>query len=706
MEKLKSKKINDFIIALVFTFNICFFAPLEFYLVNIFDFWFSIDYILPTLIITFFIIFIITFLLCKIIKCNILIKVLFTLTVCLYIQGNYLNIGYGVLNGEDVNWKSMIAKGIVNTLIWIVLLLIPFFIKNLKKDDNFRIFSTLTLIFVLLIEIFSLGMIVLWNNVYSSNNNEIINSSFYLDANNIFELSKEENIILIISDTFEATYMNNILKEIPEYRYKLKDFTYFDNTTGTSLMTYSSMPTILTGETCQVGKNLKENIKYCFDNTNLYNVLKECGYDIELYTDMNLIPSESSGIIDNKIDTKVILDTSSKIKISKLLYECVLYKYLPHFLKSNFKVDTLEFDKVNSRNVNRFSIDDVEFNKKLLNSGIQTNTENKKFKLYHLNGIHTPYIVNSNIEYDTSKDYLELDEDERRNNQIIASLDILVNYIEELKKSNVYDNTTIIFMADHGWENRYNINFMIKPAKENSEFKISHAPLAMTEDLIPTIENIASNSKYFGKDIWDYSEGDYRKRDIYNYTFTRGDNTYNVLSKVTVSTEDIASDENKYYISNAEYVNSLERPKKMYNFGKRINLIKNKNMKYAIIEGFLQQDIRSISKGTNIGKNAVIRILRDETDQNVMANLLIKKVYYDNQKIKISINDKMLYEDVLNANDKNKLITFEIPKDEWNKNDILQLDLEFPDGKLGDPFALGEETLFMSILLESIVFIK
>lgn len=706
MNYLKSKKINDIVIAIVFSFNICFFAPLEFYLVNIFDFWFSIDYILPTLIITFFIMFSLIFISCKVVKSNIWIKILFSITICLYIQGNYLNIGYEVLNGQDINWNSMIFKGILNTIIWLILLFIPFFVRPLKKENNFRIFSTLLLVFIIFIEILSLGMIMFCNNIYSSNNNEIINSSFYLDDTNIFELSKKENIIVIISDTFEATYMNNILEEKPIYKEKLKDFTYFDNTTGTSLMTYSSMPTILTGETCQVGKNLKENIKYCFDNTNLYKVLKDNGYDIELYTDMNLIPSESSGIIDNKIDTKVILDTSSKIKISKLLYECVLYKYLPHFLKNNFLIDTSEFDKVNSINVNRFSIDDVEFNKELLNKGIETNSKNKKFKLYHLNGIHTPYIVNSNIEYDISEEYLSIDEIERRNNQIIASLEILLNYIEELKKSNVYDNTTIIFMADHGWENRYNINFMVKPANENSKFKISHAPLAMTEDLIPTIENIASNSKKFGKDIWDYTENQYRKRDIYNYTFTRADNTYNVLSKVTVSTEDLASNENKYYISSTEYSNSLENPKKVYKFGKNVNLIKNKNMQYASIEGFLKQDIRNTSKGTNIGKNASIKILRCKTDENVTAKLLINKVYYDNQRVKISINGNVLYDSILNIIDKNKEIIFEIPKEDWNKNDILKLDFEFPNGKLGNPFELGEETLFMSILLEQVMFIK
>ena len=40
----------------------------------------------------------------------------------------------------------------------------------------------------------------------------------------------------------------------------------------------------------------------------------------------------------------------------------------------------------------------------------------------------------------------------------------------------------------------------------------------------------------------------------------------------------------------------------------------------------------------------------------------------------------------------------------WNANEIFELKLNFPDGKLGDPAALGEETVFMSMLIESVMF--
>ena len=129
-------------------------------------------------------------------------------------------------------------------------------------------------------------------------------------------------------------------------------------------------------------------------------------------------------------------------------------------------------------------------------------------------------------------------------------------------------------------------------------------------------------------------------------------------------------------------------------------------MKYVVLDGILGNNIRTISKGTNIGNEAQIRILTKETDSNVKASLTINKVYYNNQKIEIFLQGNKLYEYEFDKFEAGKIINFEIPKDIWNANKCLELDLKFPDGKLGNPSALGEETLFMSMCIEKIIFNK
>jgi len=705
---LKDKLINSIIVSIVFAFNLCIFGPLEFFYLNIFDFWFSIKQVLPIIICIFAIITTMVFFLLYFTKNklnNILVKIIFMMTICLYIQGNYFNIGYSVLDGSSVDWSSMILKGIINTIIWIFILIVPFIIKKFKEKEFFCKFSNITSLFVLGIEIITLVIIIWSAYMVGASSNIQMDSTFYLDSSDIYNISKEENIIVFVSDTFEATYMNEILEKYPEYKEKLEDFTYFDNTTGASLMTYSAMPTILTGQNCLVGKNLKQNIKYCFENTELYDVLKKNGYDVELYTDINLISAEEDKIT-NKVDKELIMNNDSRYKVTKLLYKCVLYKYLPHFLKSSFIVDTAEFNKIDLKDVNQYSFDDVKFNNMLIENGIKVNNGNKKYKLYHLNGVHTPYYVTEEIEYDTSSEYLNLDEDARRKNQTKASLNILINYIEKLKESDSYNNSTIIFMADHGWENRYHINLMIKPKNVNRDFNISHAPISVAEDFVPTILNIATESKEYGNDIFSYSESEERTRKIYNYTFTRGDNTYNVLSKITIATDSDAADTEKYYIMESEYADSDKVPQKQYVFGKEIDILKGINNKYVVLEGFLTQNIRSTAKGVNIGKDTKIKLKVPKTEKDVTATICLEEVFYDDQNISIKIEDKVLFEKELDIIDSNKKINFIIPKEIWNNNENLEILIQFPNGKLGDPSTLGEETLVMSMRLKKIIFNK
>lgn len=706
MKKSKSDLISYIIIAFVFVFNICVFAPLEFYYSNVFDLWFTVDYILPSIIFVSVILFFITFgamFFSKEKVSNGLLKLFFILMTCLYIQGNYLNVGYGVLDGTEIDWSSMILKGIVNSVIWITIITILTIVLN--KINNFKKITNIASLFILGIQVITLSVIILMSYMYSADTNLSFNAPFYLDATNIFDMSKDENIVVFVSDTFEAAYMNEMIEKYPEFEEELKDFIYFDNTTGTSLMTYSAMPTILTGETCKVGQNLKENVKSCFNNTEFYDILLENGFDVELYTDVNLIPSEENRIT-NKVDKKLLIDNSSKVKLAKLLYECVAYKYLPHFLKNNFLVDTIEFNRVSSTDVKQYVFDDVAYNKSLQDNGISVGSKNKKYKLYHLDGAHTPFTVTKDIEYDLSKEYSEIGGKERQENQVYAALKILVNYVEELKKSGTYDNTTILLFADHGWENRYHINLLVKPKGNDAEFSVSHAPISIAEDFIPTVLNIATKSKEYGKDFFDYSENETRKRNIYNYTFTRGDNTYNVLSKITMTTESFANEMSGYYVSDQEYVNLNKVPEKEYKLEKEINILKNKNMDYIVLEGILEQDIRSISKGTNIGSDAKIKVKTCNTDSDIRAAIKIGKIYYDNQDIIISVGENQLLKETLNISDEGEIIEFNIPKDIWNKDEVLEINLKFPNGMLGNPSALGEETLLMSMIIESIIFNK
>ena len=135
MKKTKKEVINSIIIVLTFTFNIIVFAPIEIFYTNKNDFWFKLADILPVIIALFAIVTIllgVVAILLKNKKKEIFLKIIFVLTLGLYIQGNFLNFGYKVLDGSEIQWNLMIGKGMINTAIWILIISLPYIFTKLK----------------------------------------------------------------------------------------------------------------------------------------------------------------------------------------------------------------------------------------------------------------------------------------------------------------------------------------------------------------------------------------------------------------------------------------------------------------------------------------------------------------------------------------------------------------------------------------------
>ena len=110
---MKNSKISNIVLALAFAFNICLFAPLEFYCMNMFDFWFVTKDFILFVILGFLIVFGVNFVILNLFdgkKGNLFKKIIISLLIALYIQGNFLNVGYKKLDGSSEEWNSMIGK--------------------------------------------------------------------------------------------------------------------------------------------------------------------------------------------------------------------------------------------------------------------------------------------------------------------------------------------------------------------------------------------------------------------------------------------------------------------------------------------------------------------------------------------------------------------------------------------------------------------
>lgn len=682
------KIINSLLISLAFIFNLCIFAPIEFYYLNLDNFWFPIKTVFPIIAIVSCITFLIVFILLTTLKEKkrfIIAKLFFSLLICLYLQGNYLNIGYSQLDGSIVNWNSMIFKGIINSILWIVVFVIIFKFSNETFFKKFSNVFSLLIIGIQIVTLIVILIIYVFDDVESIENNQAISTSknYYLDTTNMFNMSKKENIVFFMVDSIDVPLLNSLLNENPDICEEFKDFTYFDNTSTSATYTLMSLPILLTGQELELGKTLQETVNSVFDKTNFYDILSENGYNSELYVNLAVVPTnESKNAISNLINKTAIIDSYSKGNLTAGLYKCVFYKYMPHFLKQPFYPDSNEFNNANSQQVNMFLEDDVKIYETLKEKNVTNNAEQKQFKVITLQAAHQPYNIKKNIKRDTSAKYLNEPLEIRQSNQVYATFEILIEYLKQLKDAGTYDNTTIIITADHGYYNRYNPVLLIKKKYEkHSTLNINHAPVSQLEDFIPTILNIASNTKDYGKDIYDYTEGESRTRRIHNYYFTRDryGTTY-LESDFQVGLQENANKLDNYYaLTNTDF-SVFNQLKKTYPFRKKLKF-NTKSADYMATSGIAQRIGYITSKGETLGNNCEITIKPSKTNKDVVGTLNLTKIAQDidNAKIIVKINDTILLDETIDNKPNKFNLKFEIPNDLWNKNEYLKLKFEFPN---------------------------
>lgn len=106
-------------IAFVFTFFV--FGPFELYISNMSFFAFSCKYLIPPVVIAGLILTAAVTLILVLLRgkvYNYAVSLVFSVTLAGYIQGNFLNIDHGTLDGSEVVWQNFKVPAMLNLLFW------------------------------------------------------------------------------------------------------------------------------------------------------------------------------------------------------------------------------------------------------------------------------------------------------------------------------------------------------------------------------------------------------------------------------------------------------------------------------------------------------------------------------------------------------------------------------------------------------------
>lgn len=430
-----------------------------------------------------------------------------TLAITFFLYGFIIPFDFGTLdgliltetNGLDLNFSNYIVEFSLIILLFIAIkILITKYRKALK-------------IGFILINLLLLGQVsftAIMNNSKSSTLSS--NSELPENIDDVMAFSKDdENVIIFMLDAFRGGYVNQILLDEPELKERLTGFTWYPNTLSISYFTNSSLPAIIGGMDYfpekineSEGDSLFEKTAKAYDS--LISETEAKGYDLSLVDptlyysfkgDYSLLKDRANTMSNKSLGGYWEKDKGSGYQaddskeISDVLISLGLFRMFPTSIKGKVYrtgkwLTNYKSGYIHSRN--HWAILD------LLPELSNTRSKSKTFKFINNEFTHRPYamtddgtMLRTGYPDPSSENGLG-----GKNPYYSAkwALIAIADWVDWLKANDIYDNTKIIIVSDHGnqYTLEYSTDFQNKEQAKELEISMHELnrlhPLLMVKD--------------------------------------------------------------------------------------------------------------------------------------------------------------------------------------------------------------------------------
>lgn len=436
--------------------------------------------------------------------------------LCTYIQGNYLAGRLPPLDGSPVSWDMYDYQRMYTVILWVVVIILVlaaikiFHMEKFVKGAGFLSAGISLMLFITIIV------------VCITNKGLERKLAISASTNYEFEMSTDQNYIILLLDSVDGKRMSEMMEEHPEYKETFSDFTCYENTMSAYPYTLFSVPFIISGDWFECDELIDTYIKNAFKNAELFQQLEQREYRMGLYMGEAPMTDESMYRFENVVPD--MGEFESIIDFIKVEMRLVGLKYMPYDLKRRCLMLPEEIPNLRKQrsDIERvvFTDSNIQFYRDIQEKPI-TLAEEKCFRLIHLEAAHVPFCYDENVNVIENGTY---------DQSMEATMTIMDAYLQKLKDSGVYDNSVIIVMSDHGYnyknvesytpeERQHPILFVKGFGEQHEEMQVSQAPISQedyTAAYIRLMDGADSSA------IFDYKEGDYRERRyLFHYLWDR-----------------------------------------------------------------------------------------------------------------------------------------------------------------------------------------
>lgn len=356
---------------------------------------------------------------------------------------------------------------LINAFVSILIFIVPFVLIYFSKSKILSYINTIAIISFFALGIFNISTIKKEYKSFVASNTKDSSADFKTK----FSLSTNgKNVVIFMVDRAESSYFEHILDDNSELKNIYSGFTYYPNTLSFNGHTLMASPALYGGyEYTPLEINKRENELLSEKHNEALLMLpriftEQSDFTATLYdtswgnysyiADMNFTNgyekikgSSLNGVYTGDLKSRLESSENSTLQksISRNLFFVSLFREVPAILRPAVYYKGSWWDSDNVVDTDSF-LDwyaQLYFMPKLTDF----NNENNSFLVFTYEGSHS----NENIEsLDLINHELSFKDDQNGYAINVATIEAIGNWLSYLKENNVYDNTRIIIVADHG----------------------------------------------------------------------------------------------------------------------------------------------------------------------------------------------------------------------------------------------------------------
>lgn len=450
----KSHIIISILASLAFSFSFFIVSPLGFYFSEANRGFFEDNSlyaaaVVPTMIIAalvFFVILAAILLLASGKTHTVMVSIITWLLVCGYLQVLFFNGWTGGLIGDGNAGAEMPAFGIPNLILWIVLGVLIIGAPLLTKGKLNKVSGIAKMVVVyLLVLVFAMQGAGLLETILNAPEEK--ETSAFLSTENMFDVSKNDNIIVFIIDRFDMSYYNELKAYDPDFFEDFDGFTSYTDNIALYARTYPAVCSILTGVENDFSTTRTEYFTKAYSESTFLKDIANAGYDINLYTENFYVYSDANEIgdfVSNAVDAGDAAQLDDPMGLISSMISYSTYNFCPDVFKPAINVSTNSFVGLGSQNTEfeLYTHDDAAVYDAFTEAGGLSKKNANNFTFIHLRGCHSPFNINENMENVGEGNATSLQ-------QSRGVFKLIKEYIAELKAKGVYEDATIVITGDH-----------------------------------------------------------------------------------------------------------------------------------------------------------------------------------------------------------------------------------------------------------------